>query len=156
MKSIIEKIANKRGYYVTEEGQLLNPNGNEISYNGSNGYMRTSFKIDKKDTKLFTHRLQAFQKYGNKLFEEGIMVRHKDGKPLNNSWENILIGTNSDNQMDIPEQVRIKKAKHASSFVRKYNKEEVKEYHKKERSYKKTMEKFGISSKGTLNYILKS
>ena len=30
----------------------------------------------------------------------------------------------------------------------------VREYYKKEGSYKKTMEKFGITSKGTLHYML--
>ncbi len=32
----------------------------------------------------------------------------------------------------------------------------IRDYHKKERSYKKTMEEFGITSKGTLCHILKS
>ena len=155
MKNKIEQVALKRGYTVTEDGQLFNPNGKEIS-TLDGGYYKTSLKVNKIKRNLKVHRLQAYQKYGDKLFEEGIVVRHKNGNPLDNSWDNILIGTNSDNMMDIPKQIRIKRAKHATSFVRKYNKEEVIKFHKKEKSYKLTMEKFGISSKGTLHYILKS
>ena len=156
MEKKIEQIATKRGYVVTEEGLFLNPQGKEIGSITGEGYNVSNIRINKIKKHIKAHRIQAFQKYGNKLFEEGIMVRHKNGNPLDNTWENIILGTNSDNQMDIPEQVRIKRAKHATSFVRKYNKEEVRKFHKKERSYKLTMEKFEISSKGTLNYILKS
>lgn len=56
--------------------------------------------------------------------------------------------------MDIPKQVRIKKSLHASSFLKKYENDEVKKYYNKTKSYKKTMSKFNISSKGTLHYIL--
>lgn len=94
------------------------------------------------------------QKYGDKLFEKGIETRHKNGIKTDNSWNNILIGNHSQNMMDIPKQIRVKKALHASSFLVKHNKDEIKKYHEKYKSYKKTMDKFNISSKGTLHYIL--
>ena len=75
---------------------------------------------------------------------------------MDNSYENILIGTHSQNMMDISKELRLKKALKATSFVRKYNKEEVIKFHNKSKSYKETMEKFNILSKGTLNYILKN
>jgi len=155
MENKKEIIAAKRGYIVTEEGVLLNPKGNEVGVI-INGYHTLKMRFSGKSLNLKTHRLQAFQKYGSKIYEEGIVVRHKNGISEDNSWDNILIGTHSDNMMDIPEQIRIKKARYATSFIRKYNKKEVREFHKKENSYKLTMQKFGISSKGTLNYILKS
>ncbi len=154
MKNKIEVIASKRGYVVTEDGILLNPNGKEIGIINSAGYKITMIRVKGKQIIFTAHRLQAYQKYGNKLFEDNIITRHLDGHSLNNSWNNIAIGTQSDNMMDIPEQIRIKKAKYAASFNRKYNKEEIKKFHRKEKSYKKTMEKFNSSSKGTLNYIL--
>jgi hypothetical protein len=154
MEKTIEELASKRGYVVTEEGTLLSHKGTEIGSINSQGYYSFQLRVGDRKINLGTHRLQAFQKYGSLLFEEGIMVRHKNGDPLDNSWKNILIGTNSDNQMDIPEQVRIKRAKHATSFIRKYNKREVKSFYKACKSYKKTMEEFGISSKGTLHYIV--
>lgn len=155
MKNKVEVIASKRGYVVSEEGIMYNPKGERVgTCTSSAGREKTCIRVDKKLIDLYTHRLQAFQKYKNKLYEKGILVQHLNGDYLNNSWENILIGTNSDNQMDIPEQIRVKRALHATSFARKYNKEEVKKFHKESKSYKKTMEKFNISSKGTLNYIL--
>lgn len=151
----IEQIASKRGYIVTEEGKLLNPKGDIIGeYINTNGYYVTYIRVEGKKTEVYIHRLQAYQKYGDKLFEEGILVRHKGGNPLDNTWDNILIGTQSDNMMDIPEQIRIKRAQHATSYVRKYDKQEVRGFHKQDNSYKKTMEKFGITSKGTLHFIL--
>jgi hypothetical protein len=70
--------------------------------------------------------------------------------------ENISIGTSHENQMDIPKELRISKAKPGAIKLIKYNKEEVINYYNIEKSYKKTMDYFKISSKGTLNYILKS
>ena len=145
----------KKGFIVSEDGILYNKRGVKVG-SVCQGYHRISIKVNGKNEYIHTHRLQAFQKYGYKLFEEGIIVRHFNGNPLDNSWENILIGTQKDNMLDIPEQVRIKKSLHAASFVRKYDKEEVKKFHAISKSYKKTMEKFLITSKGTLNFILKN
>lgn len=156
MRNRIEQIAAKRGYVVTEDGIALNPHGEEIGDYIANGYYTSNIRVSGKGVKLKVHRLQAYQKYGDKIFEEDIVVRHYNGNSLDNSWDNILIGNQSDNMMDIPEQIRIKKAKYATSFIRKYDKREVRNFHNIEKSYKLTMEKFNISSKGTLNYILKN
>ena len=53
--------------------------------------------------------------------------------------------------LDIPKEQRIINAGH-----RKYPYEEIKTFHSKTKSYKMTMKKFQISSKGTLNNILKT
>lgn len=149
-----EKIAVERGYFVSEEGFAYNKKGEKVGHKHINGYLCIRFRIDKICTSLFIHRLQAFQKYGDLLYQDGVEVRHLDGNRENNSHENIVIGTHQENIMDIPEQVRIKKALHASSFLRKYDKEKVTEFFEECKSYKKTMEKFSISSKGTLHFIL--
>lgn len=150
-----EQLAYRKGYRVTELGSLINPKGKVIgSWDG--GYFGTSIVLNKIKIRLRSHRLQAFQKYGTMIYEKGILVRHADGNPTDNTWGNIIIGTPKDNMMDIPEQIRIKKALHASSFVRKYNKEKVRKYYEECKSYKSTMSEFSISSKGTLHYILNS
>ena len=85
-----------------------------------------------------------------------MVVRHLDGNPKNNSYANIEIGTQRDNNLDIPREVRLRTAIYATSFMTKYDKETVeriKEF-KKTHSYKETMREFGISSKGTLWNIL--
>lgn len=154
MEILKESTAVKRGYFVSDEGIMFGVKGNEIGTVNSRGYRESKIRIKGKPEHLTTHRLQAFQKYGIKIYEDGIMVRHRDGNPLNNSWENILIGTASENMMDIPKELRIKNALHATSFIKKYNNQEIKDFHAKFKSYKITMNHFGISSKGTLHYIL--
>jgi hypothetical protein len=67
------------------------------------------------------------------------------------------MGTYQENLLDIPKEIRVAKAKHASSFITVYDDETVKsikQYHSQTKSYKMTMEKFGISSKATLHNIL--
>lgn len=151
----IEQLVSKKGYKVSKNGVLYNPLGKEIGHM-KGAYQVSKHRVDKRFVFCKTHRLQAYQKFGDKLYEKGLMVRHLDGNPLNNSWSNIELGTNRQNQMDIPKEKRVERAIKATSFVRKYDKEEVRKFHFKSMSYKKTMQQFNISSKGTLHYILKN
>ena len=150
-----EKKAFEKGYRITDEGDVIGLKGETVGFTQTNGY--PTFKIrsaENKNLNVSSHRLQAYQKYGEKIYEDGIVVRHLDGDKHNNSKDNISIGTYSDNYMDQPEHVRVSRAKHASSFITKYDKNEVRKYHEEHGSYAKTMEKFSISSKGTLHHIL--
>jgi hypothetical protein len=148
-------VAHSKGYEVTKEGKVIGVLGNELKLNNHDGYYRFNFRnLNGQSTYVKVHRLQAYQKFGDKMFKEGILVRHLDGNPTNNSWDNIEIGTNSDNMMDISPDIRLAKAMHATSFTRKYDKETVRAYYNENKSYKQTMEHFNISSKGTLHFIL--
>jgi hypothetical protein len=152
-----EELFYKQGFRITENGNILNKKGQSISgYKNQDGYIRISSRYEGAIVNCFVHRLQAFQKYGELLFYKGVEVRHKNNDKSDNSYNNILIGTHKKNILDTPESIRIERALHASSFIRKYNKKEVREFHKNNgNSYKKTMAEFGMSSKGTLHYILK-
>ena len=93
------------------------------------------------------------------MFEPGIVVRHLNGNQKDNSFENICIGTNKDNMLDRPFKDRLQHAIKASSSIRKFSNEQVKQIkddHLQGLGYKALMEKFKISSKGTLHYILNS
>ena len=88
------------------------------------------------------------------MVKMGIDISHLDGNYLNNSESNIDLGTNSDNMMDIPKEVRIRKSSNAS---KKYSDELVQMIRldkEKGMSYKELMIKYNISSKGTLSYII--
>lgn len=148
----------RKGYRVTREGNVLGLKKKTLSNKtiNKNGYHYFSFRFNGKREIVMTHRLQAYQKFGNTLFSKYKVVRHKDGNCLNNSWDNILIGTQSENMLDIPKNTRVKRALHASSFLTKYNKDEIREFHQKHKSYKKTMKRFEITSKGALHYVLNS
>lgn len=144
-----------KGYRIVN-GVIHNPKGNVL--NGKidgKGYLRISYK--KFCVGVYVHRLVAFQKFGFKIFEEGMQVRHIDGNPLNNTDDNIEIGTASDNMMDKPVPIRKRMAINASNKIRKFSDremEQIKSDYNKLKSYRKVMDKWGITSKGTLHYML--
>ena len=77
-----------------------------------------------------------------------------DSNSLNNSWDNLKIGTHSDNMMDQSKEIRINKASNAH---KKYSDElviEIKADRDSGYSYKDLMLKYNISSKGTLSNII--
>lgn len=149
--------AYNKGYIVSKEGEVFYKGKKRKLMLVSNKckYFCFSLRKDGVTIKIKVHRLQAYQKYGDKIFNEGVVVRHLDGNSLNNHYENIAIGTQQENVLDIPKEIRIKSARYASSFTQKYNHDEVYEFYSKCRSYKTTMEKFDIKSKNGLYFILK-
>ena len=143
-----EQIAYEKGYRVTKDGHLLNPKGIKIGSVSSRGYERTAIKINGKDVVIRTHRLQAYQKYGNKLYEDSIVVRHLNSNSLDNSFSNISIGTQEDNMKDIPLKQRQLNALQSSYKRIKHSKElvdELKEEYKVLKSYAKLSRKYNLS-----------
>ena len=157
-----EKLAYERGYRI-RNCVAYNPQGKKINtWENTNGYY--IFKIvrgsrsnfTKKIVHVLVHRLVAYQKYGDIIFNFEC-VRHIDGNKSNNSHENIRCGSHKQNMGDVPQKVRMQKSVAASSKLRKFtNKQvlEIKSFHQKTNSYKKTMEKFDIKAKSTLWEIL--
>ena len=158
MNNRIEKLAVEKGYTITKEGKVLNKNNKLRNLDISNkGYYRFTIKKENKCRSVLAHRLQAFIKFGDKIYDENIEVRHLNGVKEDNSFDNIEIGTHTENMNDIPKDIIIKKALHASTHNRKFTDNEmiqIREYYQNTKSYKKTKEKFNISSSGTLQYIL--
>lgn len=146
------KIAYDKGYYVDKSGNVFYHN-KQRKLTDYQGYKRFNIRHNGKVIRVKVHQLQAYQKYGNELFNDNIVVRHLNGNPSDNSYDNIAIGTASDNMMDIPEEIRKQKALHATSFTIKYNHRDIYDFYIKTKSYKQTMEKFGIKSKNTINQI---
>lgn len=154
----IDKIVDtyKKGYRIDNAGIAINPKG--LAVKGvidSNGYKAIKTRVKGKVVEVQHHRLQSYQKYGDAMFKDGIVVRHLNGIKTDNSWDNIGIGTGKENAMDIPKHIRIARSLYAASFNKKHNAETIKKWHYENgSSYKKTMDLFNISSKGTLHYIL--
>lgn len=150
-----EKTAIEKGYSVTPDGVVINKKGVRVSARvGSRGYRSFTLRIGAKTVQVFTHRLQAYQLFGDGINASGIQVRHLNGVPTDNRRANISIGTASENNMDKPQSVRLLNAQNAASYVKKHDPFRIKEFHRESKSYKATMEAFGITSKGTLFYIL--
>lgn len=146
--------AYNRGYRINDEGHAISPHGKVLKpYKTPKGYYRFNIRINKVTGNVFYHRLMAYQKYGELLFAANC-VRHLNGNSIDNSYDNIEIGSWSDNMMDIPKEIRVRKS--ANANIKYKNIDEIRNYYNNCKSYKETMERYGISSKGTLYHILKN
>lgn len=147
--------AHNAGYRVINQ-IIYNPQGRILNgHTDGRGYK--VFRPYHKSPAIPVHRLVAYQKYGHKIFAEGIQVRHLDDVKINNSDGNIGIGTRFDNMQDIPKAERVRKAIIASSANRKFNDADMNKIRKdyaRLKSYKRVMEMWKISSKATLHRIL--
>ena len=143
---------------MTDNGECFNPKGQKISGSVSaSGYRRSAIKVDGKHTKFKFHRFMGYLKFGDRIYQQGIQIRHLDGNPQNNSRENIEIGTQRDNTYDIPKERRLQIALKATQKVKRYSDEDVLEMKRlrdNDAKYSEIMERFNISSKGTLSFIL--
>lgn len=156
MKTRIEKIllAIDKGYVSLPSGDVIGPSGKTLKGGlVGDGYLAFTFRDGKEFVQIAFHQLAAYVKYGNRSLEDKILVRHFNGIKTDNSHENILIGTHSQNMMDIPKDIRLKKALIATSHVRKFDRNQVKDFYKIN-GWKNTMNEFNITSKGTLSFIL--
>ncbi len=152
---MITRNSNERGYVVDENGIVTNNNGKSISLSKTKkGYLSFNIRLEKglNPTRSFVHKLQAFQKFGDIIFGEDMVVRHLNGVSTDNSYENIGIGTQSENMLDIPKEKRVYTASKANL---KYNHHDIINDRNNGFSFTELMVKYDISSKGTISYIIK-
>jgi hypothetical protein len=126
--AIIE--AHKRGYRVLDDGSLQNPYGRilkQIAVIKPYNYVLIKFNINihGKHYSIPIARLAAYQKYGEKVFLDGIQTRHLNGDSTDNSLSNIAIGTAKDNAQDKPSEVHKRTSKIAAMARRKFNDNEI-------------------------------
>jgi hypothetical protein len=160
-KRFIEKEAFERGYRITKEGQALNPSGIEIGFISNQSITKYYvFNIrqfsDRRTVCVKVHRLQAFQKFGDKIYENGIVVRHKDDDSFNNNWDNILIGTDLENSYDKSKEKRILNCKGSTKINQKYSQElidEIRTLYNNGAKQFELVKKFNIP-KSTIHHIL--
>jgi len=139
-----------KGYRVTNEGEVYYKDRQRKLYIDNTGYYSFTIRNGSKINNIQVHKLVAYQKYKYLLFDNKSHIRHLNGNPLDNRIDNIKIGSASDNMMDISKELRIL---HASNP--KYKHDLILEDYNKGLSYLKLMEKYNISSKGTISYIIK-
>lgn len=158
-------LAVEKGYCVNRLGEVFSKRGNKLKlikhsiHLKQDGdeicYMRFTVRDGSRTLNVIVHKMVAYTKYGIKAFKEGVCVRHLNSISTDNKWENIAIGTQSDNHMDIPKEKRIQKAIHASSFAKKHDHEQIVKMHQSGLSYSRIMFEMGIKSKGTISFIIK-
>lgn len=143
--------AMERGLHIKKDGTVIGTLGRPIT-----GSLQNRSKKDKSDRRylcvrykergcIYFHRLQAYTKFGDALFEDGVKTRHGEGGPLDNSWDNINIGTHSDNVRDIPAKER----RRSSMLRAKLSDEQILEIRAMREetglSYAKIAKKYGVS-----------
>jgi hypothetical protein len=152
-KAIVE--ANNKGYLVIDEKVFYKDKEVKINIKKT-GYYGFSIRLKNGERYIImVHRLIAYQKFGDKIFKNNIQVRHLDCNCLNNKNDNISIGTSKDNNNDKKPSIRIKASLYATSFIKKYNHEDIIKLHNEGIPYKKIMELYNIKSKGTISFIIK-
>lgn len=109
-KKEIFDLVFERGYRISDDGLVFSKTGKQLKLRLNSKYLKFSFHISVNKKKIVksipVHRLQAYKKFGEIIFMDGIQVRHLDNNKLNNSWDNLSVGNNSDNQLDIPKELR--------------------------------------------------
>lgn len=111
---------------------LINPSGREVNgYPNKDGYIRATIRYKGKAITYLVHRLAAYQKYGRRLFEPGIQVRHLDGDSSNYSLSNIAIGTASENQLDKTPLARHRSARAAACKTRRLTQDQANDLREK-------------------------
>jgi hypothetical protein len=115
------KLVYEKGYRI-KDNKCYNPKGKEIKgciKKHPVPYKQLSIKYNKYARPIFFHSLLAYQLYGEEYFKKGIVARHLDGDSLNNSENNIVLGTMKDNILDIPSKRRSSKNKKSSETRKK-------------------------------------
>lgn len=103
----VVKFAHTKGYKVDENGNVISHIGNTLKPNFDRyGYPRVSITYKKNKEWVKVHRLAAYQKFKNKIFKDGIVVRHMNDNRSDASLDNLELGTYSDNMMDKAPEVR--------------------------------------------------
>jgi hypothetical protein len=113
------KKAHKKGYSVCNDGTLLGPKGELVAgHIDEKGYETFNISFVRGGKKIYrpikVHRLQAYQKYGDRMLAKKVHCRHLDGNKRNNSKDNIYIGDAADNRADF---LRLTKGRRSKSVT---------------------------------------
>lgn len=148
-----ERTAYQAGYRV-EGGTIKSPSGKILKgWEKAGGYLFIS--TGSIAGNIAIHRLVAFQKFGNAIYQPGIEVRHLNGNPSDYSESNISIGTKVENAADKSPALRLRAAVNASRHAQKWDHTAIVLRYHDGASYTQIMSEFGIKSKGTVSFIIR-
>lgn len=159
--NVMIRRAVSQGYSVDKDGNVFGPTGRKRKLKKETRRGRTYYKFNvaiprsKSCYAVAVHRLIAFLKYGEAALKAGIVCRHLNDVSLDNSWDNIAIGSISDNALDRLAEDRKKHAQRAGRANSRSEEfwEQITQEHAAGASYKTLCERHGLS-KGTLSYRL--
>jgi hypothetical protein len=103
-QEIIKEIIS-RGFYISN-GVLYKKDGT-IQYTYlSNGYPRLKIYINGYKMSVRVHRIVGYIKYGEAIFQKGLVIQHLDNDKLNYKIENLELCTHKQNMMNNPAELR--------------------------------------------------
>ena len=135
---------------ISSKGKVLKPRLTP------EGYRVFNKSFEGETRRIWIHHLVAYQKYRDKLLEKGIVVRHKNGNQLDNSENNILIGTQSQNMYDRSKEDLLSHSLKASTHTRRFTDKEVTKIRKLRSEgmfFKDIGNMFGVG-KSTIHYAV--
>jgi len=115
--------AKENGFTVTPNGDVLSPRGRKMSvFVSSNGYYSVATE---QNIKIKVHRFVAFMLFGEAMLKAGVQVRHLNGNSLDNRFENLALGSPSQNMMDRSEHIRKAHAATAARARRRLSEKQI-------------------------------
>lgn len=118
------KLAYRKGYRIQKDGTLVNAADRKLqgSVKDSKGtrYRHFHVKFEGVSFPIAFHKLQAYQSFGDSIFDEKVHIRHLDGNSLNNARANISLGSKSENEQDKDPVIRSQVARNAGLTNRDY------------------------------------
>ena len=149
------RLAVSKGYSIDVDGNVFSPRKKlKLMSCKKGGYLYFNVRV-KHMMKIYVHRFQAYQKFGDQMFKKGLFVRHLNGNAQDNSRENMGLGTHSQNQMDKSPEVRKRMATHAYRVANPRSEQErfkIYELLAEGLSYNEIGKRTGVS-KSTLSYM---
>lgn len=146
-----------KGYRILSDGRVLSPLGRIIKTGiSASGYPRFTIRLDGRRETLYAYHLMGYQKFGEIALSYGMEVRHLNGNAADTSFENIGVGTHSQNLLDVPVHIRVSRAHAAAAHVRKLMDNEVREIrmsYESGKSLNYLKEKYKLA-KSTVSYIV--
>jgi hypothetical protein len=156
------KSAVASGFRVTRDGKhVFGATGVELKQQlkGRDGrkYYAVSVHVEgskKKKMPVHVHRLVAYLKFGEPALT-ATCVRHLNDDPLDNAWDNIVLGDRRSHALDRPKVDRVLHAQKAGRTNSRPDAfwEKVEAEYAAGASYKQLAEKYELS-KGTLSFRL--
>lgn len=150
--------AYERGYRVLPDGSVTGIRTKKLSSLARlNGYPCFGICVAwmSRSVNIYVHRLCAYQKFGDAIFSPDIQVRHLNGNRADNRFDNIAIGTMSDNCMDKPAHIRKRAALIAGRANSPLDEQDVITIRNRLADgaiYSEIMREYGIA-KSTVSYI---
>lgn len=135
------------GYRINNDGEITNPKGKVLKgyiWEKQPNLFYDTFNF--RGTKVQVHHLIAFQKYGIEWLFGELLVRHKNDNSLDNSIDNIVLGTKYDNSMDMTPEKRKKSTEKANIALRLFSDDQIRIIRSSDKTYKQLSEEFNCSA----------